>query len=238
MDTQFFNSRSVLVAGGAGFVGTHLVGKLADLGAKVTTTVFNRRPLSEDPRVTYIEADLTDPRSCDFATQGIDYVFMCAANSSGAAVMAKTPLIHLTPNVLMNTNMLNSSYANNVKKFCFISSNTVYPLTDYPVKESDVNHTFFDKYFVVGWMKYFTEIMCEMYSSKISNPMKTLVVRPGNLYGPHDKFTKKESKVIAALIRRAIEREDPFVVWGDGFDIKIFLHRGFYRRTFASFCFN
>lgn len=219
----FFKSKRVLVAGGSGFVGTHLVSQLLEYGANVTATTFKKRPHIIDQRVRYIEVDLTKPECCDFATRDIEYVFMCAANSSGAAVMASEPLIHLTPNVLMNTNMLKASYANGVKKFGFISSNTVYPVTDFPVKEEDVNYEYFEKYFVVGWMKRFTEIMCEMYSEKINSPMKTVVVRPGNLYGPYDKYTKKESKVIAALIRRAVEHEDPLSVWGDGQDIKDFL---------------
>ena len=54
--------------------------------------------------------------------------------------------------------------------------------------------------------------------------MKTVVVRPGNLYGPYDKFDWEKSKVIPALIRRAVERQDPFVVWGDGMDLKDFLY--------------
>ena len=53
--------------------------------------------------------------------------------------------------------------------------------------------------------------------------METLVVRPGNLYGPYDKYTWTESKVIAALVRRAIEKQNPFEVWGEGLDLKDFL---------------
>ena len=158
------------------------------------------------------------------ATRKIDYVFMLAANTSGAAVMEKTPLAHLTPNVIMNSQMLAAAYENQVSKFCFISSNTVYPVTDEPVKEEDVNYEFFSKYFIVGWMKLFSEKMSQMYSKHISNPMKTVVIRPGNLYGPHDKFTWTESKVIAALIRKSIERYDPLQVWGDGNDLKDFLY--------------
>jgi GDP-L-fucose synthase len=149
---------------------------------------------------------------------------MCAANSSGAEVMTKTPLVHLTPNVIINSQMLAASYANEVKKFCFISSNTVYPPTDFAVTENDVTGEFFEKYFIVGWMKRFSELMCEMYAKKISKPMPTLIVRPGNLYGPRDKYKKNESKVIAALIRRSFEKENPFEVWGDGQDIKDFLY--------------
>ena len=157
-------------------------------------------------------------------TKNIDYVFMSAANTSGAAVIEKTPLVHLTPNIVMNSQILAASYKNNVSKFCFISSNTVYPVTDFPVKENDVNFKFFSKYFIVGWMKLFSEVMSQMYAKHIDNPMKTIVIRPGNLYGPNDKFTWKESKVIAALIRKSIERHDPFLVWGDGNDLKDFLY--------------
>jgi len=72
-------------------------------------------------------------------------------------------------------------------------------------------------------MKRFTEIICDMYSTRITEPMKTIIVRPGNLYGPYDKFDWEKSKVLPALMRRAIERHDPFEVWGDGNDLKDFL---------------
>lgn len=221
---NFFQGKRVLVAGAGGFVGTHLVRRLVELGAEVRGTLYEKNQKRHEPSVEYLKCDLTKPDDCIAATQNMDFVFMAAANSSGAAVMEKTPLVHLTPNLVMNAHMLASAYYNQVKKFCFISSNTVYPLTDFPVKEADVNFEFFDKYFVVGWMKSFSEIMCQMYSEKIQTPMQTVVVRPGNLYGPFDKFTWKESKVIAALIRRAVERHDPFVVWGDGLDLKDFLY--------------
>ena len=120
--------------------------------------------------------------------------------------------------------MLEAAYELGVKKFLFISSNTVYPLTDYPVKEDDVNNEFYKSYHIVAWMKRFTEIVCDMYSNKIADPMQTIVLRPGNLYGPHDKFDWEKSKVIPALIRRAIEKHDPFQIWGDGKDLKDFLY--------------
>ena len=221
---DFFTGKKVLVAGAAGFVGSHLTQRLVNSGAIVLGTLHKSTPLLEVNGVEYIKTNLETVGDCELATKNIDYVFMCAANSSGAEVMTKTPLVHLTPNVIMNSQMLAASYKNSVKKFCFISSNTVYPLTDFAVSEDDVNGVFFEKYFIVGWMKRFSEIMCEMYATKISKPMPTLIVRPGNLYGPLDKYKKNESKVIAALIRRAYEKEDPFEVWGDGEDIKDFLY--------------
>ncbi len=222
--TNYFKNKRVLVTGAAGFIGTHLVNRLTDLGAIVRGTIHTKNPQYPKTTVEYVNCDLTCPDDCAKACYGMDFVFMAAANSSGASVIEKTPLVHLTPNIIMNARMLEAAYESGVKKFCFISSNTVYPLTDFAVTEGDVNFEYFDKYFVVGWMKRFSELMCEMYTNKINNPMQTVVIRPGNLYGPFDKFTLRESKVIAALIRRAIEREDPFIVWGDGLDVKDFLY--------------
>ncbi len=223
-DTNLFSGKRVLVAGGSGFVGTHLTKKLHTLGASVRSTFHDKGLQEKIEGVEYLKVNLLNSEDCLAATKDIDFVFMCAANSSGAEVMDKTPLIHLTPNVVMNSQMLSAAYENQVEKFCFISSNTVYPLTDFAVTEKDVTGEFFEKYFIVGWMKRFSEIMCEMYATKIKQPMDILVVRPGNLYGPFDKFNKSESKVIAALIRRALEKQDPFEVWGDGLDLKDFLY--------------
>jgi GDP-L-fucose synthase len=220
---KFFERKKVLVAGGSGFIGTNLTKKLAELGASVRSTYFMHEPREKQSSVEYIYANLLDPNDCFKVTESVDIVVMAAAKSSGAAVIEKTPLVHLTPNLIMNSQMLAASYENKVKNFCFISSNTVYPVTESPVSEDDSSYDFFEKYYIVGWMKKFSEIMCDMYSNHIDIPMQTTIVRPGNLYGPFDKFNKAESKVIAALIRRAIEEENPFIVWGDGYDVKDFL---------------
>lgn len=224
MGSSFYSGKKVLVAGGSGFIGTHLTEALFRLGAQVRSTFHSKRPRQIIESIEYVKADLLRAEDCLSVTKDVDFVFMCAANSSGAAVMERTPLAHLTPNLIMNTQMLASAYENSISRFCFISSNTVYPLTDYAVKESDARYVYYDKYFIVGWMKRFSEIMCEMYSNHIKSPMQTVTIRPGNLYGPFDKFNEKESKVVAALIRRAIEKENPFTVWGDGLDIKDFLY--------------
>jgi GDP-L-fucose synthase len=73
-------------------------------------------------------------------------------------------------------------------------------------------------------MKRFCEAVCEMYATKIKNPMQTIVIRPANIYGPLDNFDFETSHVLPALIRRVIERQNPIKVWGDGKDIKDFIY--------------
>lgn len=223
-DIIFFNKKKIFIAGASGFIGTNLVNKLKKFNCKIFYHYHTAKPPKKMKGVTFIKADLTKQSNCKKVLKDIDIVFMCAANTSGAKIIQDKPLNHLTPNLIMNTLMLESAYINKIKKFIFISSNTVYPVTNFKVKESDTNYEYFEKYFIVGWMKRFTEIMCEMYSTKIKNKMVTIVIRPGNLYGPFDKFDWDKSKVIAALIRKFVEKHDPINVWGDGKDIKDFLY--------------
>ncbi|MFH1137561.1 MAG: NAD-dependent epimerase/dehydratase family protein [Pseudomonadota bacterium] len=219
-----FEGKKVLVTGGAGFVGANLVRRLVDLGAEVRATLHRKDAVIRDDRIEYIRTDLLQAEDCGRACQNIDYVFLCAAVTSGAAVMEKTPLVHLTPNLIMNARMLEAAYAAGVQKTLFISTNTVYPVSDDPVGEEDVTNEFFEKYHIVAWMKRFSEIMCDMYSTRIKKPMATVIVRPANIYGPHDDFDWETSHVLPALIRRVVERHDPISVWGDGMDIKDFIY--------------
>ena len=215
---------NILIAGASGFIGTNLIKKLSQKNYRIFATIHKKKPKIISKNIIYKKVDLTNLNDCFKATKDMDYVFMCAANSSGAKVIQNNPLAHFSPNIVMNTNMLQASYKNKITKFIFISSSTVYPLTDYPVKEEHAKFKFFEKYYIVGWMKRFSEIMCNIYKDKIKNPMETLIIRPGNLYGVFDKFNTEESKVIPALIRRVIEKQDPIEVWGNGKDLKDFLY--------------
>jgi Nucleoside-diphosphate-sugar epimerases len=88
-ESIFFRDKKVLVAGASGFVGTNLSTKLLDLGAEVIGT-HNKRPIENLPTSSQLKCDFTKYEDCLRATKGVDYVFMCAANTSGAAVMEKT----------------------------------------------------------------------------------------------------------------------------------------------------
>jgi GDP-L-fucose synthase len=216
--------KNCLVTGGAGFVGANLIKRLLDIGANVRATLHKKGPVIQDNRIDYVRCDLLMPDDSVRVCEGMDYVFLFAAVTSGAAVMEKTPLAHLTPNLVMNARMLEAAYAAGVRKVLFPSSNTVYPVGDNSMREEDCTNSFFEKYFIVAWMKRFSELICEMYSTKIKNTLDTVVVRPANIYGPLDDFEWETSHVLPALIRRVVERHDPIQVWGDGSDIKDFIY--------------
>ena len=220
--SSYSNKNKVLVAGATGLIGSNLVNQLVEQGYDVRGTLHDNEPSMTNPRVEYVKADLTSLDDCYRVVKNCDYVFMCAANTSGAAVMKKSPLSHVTPNVVMNSQILHAAYESKVSKFLWISSSAAYPPTgDRPVTESEMfDGDPYESYYFVGWMKRFGEIMCRMYGEKIENPMTTIVIRPTNVYGPFDDFNPETSHVTAALMRKVIERQSPIVVWGDGNDIR------------------
>jgi len=225
---SFFDNKKILVTGATGFVGVNLIERLLSSGASLRATIHKKEPVIRDGGIDYVECDLIQMEDCCKVVEGIDYVFHCAANTSGAATIEKTPLVHVTPNIVMNSQFLQAAYFAQVKKFLWLSSSTGYPPTaDRPVKEEEImDGDPYEKYFCVGWMKRYTEVLCRMYSEKLENPMTTVVLRPTNIYGEYDDFEFETSHVFAALIRRVLERQNPIEVWGTGDDVRDLIYVG------------
>ena len=215
---KIINKKKLLVVGGSGFIGINLINKLNKKKNKLLTTYFKKK-IKKIRYVTYLKGDLRKYNFCEKITKKIDTLYMCAAVSSGAKIIEENPMTHVDDNIIMNMNILKAASKNGVKKFIFISSNTVYPVSNKSMTEKDMNYDLFHKYFNVGWMKIFSEKLCEMYKSK----MIIIIVRPSNLYGPNDKFDKLRSKVIPSLIRK-FEKDKIIEIWGDGKDYKDFLY--------------
>lgn len=187
----------------------------------VRATFHKKDPVILDPRIEYIRCDLTNGADCRRAVDGIQHVHLCAANSSGAAMIAASPMVHVTPNILINSQMLEAAYDACVEKFIWLGSTIAYPNSDQPMKEDQLmNEEPFDKYYYAGWAKRFMEVLCRMYGEKLPRPMTTIVLRPTNVYGPMDDFEFATSHVIPALIRKSIERWEPIEVWGDGREVR------------------
>ena len=212
----------VLVTGGAGFIGSNLILRLKEEGAHIRVSLHKQPLQIASDGIEIMYNDLRDLSACHEVVANIDIVIHCAANTSGAAVMATTPMVHVTPNVVMNANLLEAAYKNKVKKFVFISSGAAYPPTGRrPVTEDEMfDADPIDVYYPVAWMKRYTEILCRTYATKLQEPMSTLVIRPSNIFGPYDKFDFATSHVTSALIRRVVERQNPMDIWGTGDDVR------------------
>ncbi|MDC1129284.1 NAD-dependent epimerase/dehydratase family protein [Candidatus Pelagibacter sp.] len=209
----------IIIIGGSGFIGTNILKKINKKKSHIFSTFFKNKEFYKINGVKYFKGNLKNLNFCREITRSMDIVIMSAAVSSGAMVMQKNPLFHVDDNIIMNLNILKASSENNVKKFIFISSNTVYPVSIKAMTEKDVDYSLFDKYFNVGWMKIFSEKICQMYKDKIN----ILIIRPGNIFGPNDKFDLVRSKVIPSLIRK-FETKKTVEIWGDGKDIKDFIY--------------
>ena len=217
----------ILITGGSGLVGQNLTNKLiADGYTNIRVHLHNRQPRIKHDAVEYVTGNLMTYDDCLAVTRDVDVVVHAAASTSNAVDTVQDPLAHVTPNVAMNNFLIDSAYRNKVKKYIFISSNTVYPPKgDDPVMESDF---LFDEpypvYFPVGWMKRYAEVQCELYAKYLPNPMTTVVIRPANLYGPHDKYDFAKCHVTPATIRKVADNLNPIPVWGDGTELRDLLY--------------
>ena len=205
---------NILIVGGSGFVGTNILKRIDHSKYSVRATRNKSKKYFKNNKIKYFRGNLKNLKFCEKITNSIDIVVMCAAVSSGAMIIQNNPMFHVNDNIVMNLNILKASAKNKVKKFIFLSSNTVYPVGNKSMIEKDMNYDLFSKYFNVGWMKIFSEKLCEMYKDK----MIINIIRPANLYGPHDKFDPIRSKVVPALIRKFhISKKNKKVeIWGSG----------------------
>ncbi len=211
---SFYRDKKVLVTGGAGFLGMHLVEALLARGAQVRAVGRRPRP-GYLPTAEYLVADLTDAAEREKALRGIELVFHLAAVGWGLREnMQRQPEL-LTSNLLLNTAMLDAAYRPGVQGYLYTSSSAVYPggleelseaaLWSGPPHPSELNF---------GWAKRMGEIQARAYFEYYRMPIA--IVRPCNPYGPWDSFDLHKSHVIPALIRRALAKENPFTVWGTG----------------------
>lgn len=221
--SEFHRDRRVLVLGGTGFVGTHMVEALLAAGARVRITVHQRPPIVTDPRVETVQADLTDVAQAVAAMDGIDDVYHCAGAVSAAGVTVNDPMGPIADNVVLTARVLQAAWRAEVDRILVFSSSTAYPATEHPVHEDELwDGPVHPVYFGYGWMRRYIERMAEFLARR--SKTRVALVRPTAIYGPHDNFDPKTSHVIPALIRRALAREAPFVVWGTGDEMRDFLH--------------
>jgi len=215
-----FENKNVLVAGGAGLIGRQLISLLLNEGANVS--VVDLKKINID-NVHQAHLDLTIYDNCLEACRDMDYVFnlLCAKGSPKA--MKERPASHFDPMVLFNTNLLRAAKACNVEKYLYASTLGVYAPADL-FFEDDVWKTFpsaNDRF--AGWAKRMGELQAEAYKIQY-NWDHISIVRPANTYGPYDDFDSDGSMVVPSLIKRILSGHEEIVVWGDGSNIRDFIH--------------
>lgn len=220
---MFYKDRLTLVTGGSGFIGTHIVKALLAQGARVRVPIHTRPMEIDDERVETISADLTLEQDCLDVMEGVDFVFHAAGAVGSADTKSDRAMAAITDNLILTSRVLQGAARAGVKRAQIFSSSTVYPVVDHPIKEEecwlgDVHPA----YLGYGWMRRYIERISE-YVDQISD-LKIALVRPTAVYGPYDNFDLATCHVIPALIRKAVEKMTPYEVWGDGSEIRDFMH--------------
>jgi GDP-L-fucose synthase len=219
---MFFASRLSLVTGGAGFIGTHLANALLEQGGRVRLALHQRAPIVSDPRIETVHADLTRQEDCLKAMRGVDLVFHAAGAASGVGAGADQAMAGITTNLNLTAQVLQAAWTAGVERILIFSSSTVYPARDHPVREDEAEGDPHPSYLGYGRMRRYFEHLAEFVASR--SGVKVALVRPTAVYGPHDNFDPVTSHVVAALVRRAVAKLDPFEVWGTGDEVRDFLH--------------
>jgi len=218
----FFNKR-ILVAGGTGMVGQQLVPKLIELGAKVYIASLDHPSLASKKIIRFYREDLMQLNNCIKVTKNKDIVFNLLGVTGSPKTNAEKPGSFMMSNLYCAINLLYAAQKNSVERYLYTSTYGVYGST-HKMKEDNVWKTFpseHDKY--AGWAKRIGELQIEAYKKEFN--FKSLhIVRPANIYGPFVNFNPKNSMVVASLIKRIVDGENPLIVWGNGKNIRDFIH--------------
>lgn len=213
----FWSQQRVVVTGGAGFLGRHVVEALSRRNA---ADVFV--PLRRDFDLREREAIL------DLLAQARPtMVIHLAASVGGIGANRAHPAEFFYDNLMMGTQLLHESWRVGVDKFVAIGTVCSYPkLTPIPFREEDLWNGYPEETNApYGLAKKMLLVQSEAYREQYG--YNSIFLLPVNLYGPHDDFDLESSHVIPALIRKCLEAQqrgdEEIVAWGDGSPTREFL---------------
>ena len=212
----------IFVAGGTGLVGGNLVSRLEKEGADFSASCFRTLPTFALDR--YQKVDFTDAEQTIRALEGTESLVIAAAMTFGVKKMSENPTDAILPNLKIVGHLLEAARYHKIRRVVFLGSGTVYQEADRPVREDelDLNLPPFGLYFGIGHVSRYLEQLCRFYARQ--HRIEIGILRVANIYGPHDHFDEHRSHVIPALIKRAVNGENPFRVWGSPDVIRDFIY--------------
>lgn len=220
----------VLVTGGASFIGSHLVDALVAKGAEVRVvdnlSSGRRENLAahlESGAIDLVESDLLDPGVADRALRGVGVVFHLAADHGGRGYVDLHQAA-CASNLLLDGIVFHACRKAGVDKVVYASSGCVYPNH----LQTDVSRSLFlteemvgppfDADNMYGWAKLMGELTLQAYGRDWG--LKSASCRYFTVYGDRGH----ENHAVLAMIARAFVGQDPFVVWGNGEQIRNWTH--------------
>ena len=227
MTLDFYEGKRVLVTGGASFIGSHLVDKLVGLGAEVTVVDNLSSGKLENlensiDKIKFIKLDLeyASLNKLVEVFRGNEVVFHLAAVHGGRGYIHTHPA-DVCSNFAIDHHVFEASYEADVERVVFASSACVYPPklqskvgSKYLLREDDTNPFKLEDYLSAdleyGWAKLMGEIQLIAFIKQYG--LKGCSLRFVTAYGPREN----ETHAIIALIYKAFERMDPYVIWGTG----------------------
>ena len=221
MSKSNWGNRTVLVTGGASFIGSHLVEDLVAEGANVRVADDFSSGTTENlasvrDQIEVADGNLKHWEFADEATSGIDRVFHLAADHGGRGYISNYPA-NCATNMALDNIVYESAAENGVERICFASSACTYPtdiqqeqrrLHEDMVSFEERGGAYADE--VYGWAKLMGERSLQAYHEQYG--IDASVVRIFTAYGPREN----ETHAIVALMAKAYAEQDPFEIWGDG----------------------
>jgi len=211
-----WSEKRVLVTGAAGFLGSHLVNNLRNVGAKEIVTPSSK------------EYDLRKNENCRKVVSDIDIVFNLAGRIGGIEFNKQLPGELFYDNLMIGTQLLHEAKNASVEKFVAQGTVCSYPkFGQIPFTEDMIWDGYPEEINApYGLAKKMLLVQSQAYRQQYK--FKSIVVIPTNFYGPNDNFDLSSSHVIPALIRKILNakknNDDEIVVWGDGSATRDFMY--------------
>jgi nucleoside-diphosphate-sugar epimerase len=214
----------IVVAGGGGFIGGHLVEDLLRKGHKNIRSV-DIKPLDQwwqiHPHIENWQMDLRNKSDCQKAMEGAAHVYNLAADMGGMGFIENNKALCML-SVLINTHLLMAARELGVKRYFYASSACVYAADKQksenviPLREEDAYPAMPEDGY--GWEKLFNERMCRHFREDFG--LMTRAARYHNVYGPLGTWTGGREKAPAAICRKVAEArlsgKREIEIWGDG----------------------